>query len=72
MSKYNFEGRKRWTLVGGSPRASGKTFVILKCPFCQCDTKAYVWSLAGDGKICHTNGCGAKFARYGYSTPLAG
>jgi hypothetical protein len=35
----------------------GKSTVIIKCPFCQEEVLAYVWSLAGSGKKCK---CGAK------------
>lgn len=33
-------------------------FSICRCPFCQGETKAYWWSLAGGGKKCY---CGAKY-----------
>jgi hypothetical protein len=30
----------------------GKSSVIIVCPFCGQETVAYLWSLAGSGKIC--------------------
>ncbi len=66
---YDIAGRKKWILKGGSPRANGRTFVDLVCPFCGEETRAYVWSLCGEGKVCGTKGCKAKFCRAGYSVP---
>ena len=39
----------------------GKTTVTIKCPFCQSDVTAYVWSISANGKRC---GCGALFDAY--------
>lgn len=33
-------------------------YSICRCPFCQGETKAFWWSLAGGGKKCS---CGAKY-----------
>ena len=35
---------------------SGRSTVIITCPFCDVRTEAYLWSLAGSGKRCD---CGA-------------
>ena len=36
----------------------GQVVLVLSCPFCECVTEVYLWSLAGSGKRCD---CGAKF-----------
>lgn len=48
--------------VSTNRRASGRTTVTLRCPFCECHTEVSVWSLAGSGKRCE---CGAKFSGKG-------
>lgn len=35
----------------------GTSSIDIECPFCQTNTTAYMWSLAGSGKKCP--GCGA-------------
>lgn len=35
----------------------GGTYILITCPFCGRVVKAYVWSLAGTGKLCPS--CGA-------------
>lgn len=40
----------------------GKTRIGIRCPFCEAEVVAYVWSLAGGGKRCS---CGAMFSAYG-------
>lgn len=35
----------------------GTSSIDIECPFCQTNTTAYIWSLAGSGKKCP--GCGA-------------
>ena len=37
--------------------APGRTAIGIRCPFCDVVVEAYVWSLAGSGKLCD---CGAK------------
>lgn len=44
------------TTVRTNRAAAGRTTVDIECPFCQCVTQAYAWSLAGSGKRCD---CGA-------------
>lgn len=45
--------------------AMGRSTVIITCPWCQADTEAYVWSLAGSGKRCVK--CGALHTYRGIS-----
>jgi hypothetical protein len=35
----------------------GRSFIEIRCPFCGVVVIAYLWSLAGSGKLCD---CGAK------------
>lgn len=49
-------------------RAPGRTAVDIECPFCQCVTQAYVWSLAGSGKRCE---CGALLQGSGIGNTTA-
>lgn len=35
----------------------GRSYLYITCPFCEEQTRAYIWSLAGSGKRC--DGCGA-------------
>lgn len=51
---------------------TGRTWAWLKCPFCQLETKAYVWSLAGGGRLCQTKSCRAKFTSFGMCYPAEG
>ena len=30
----------------------GRSYIYIRCPFCEAETKAYIWSLAGSGKKC--------------------
>jgi hypothetical protein len=38
---------------------AGRTTVDIECPFCGCVTQARAWSLAGSGKRCSGDECGA-------------
>ncbi len=42
-------------------KPNGRSTVTLLCPYCDNETKAVIWSLAGTGKLCS---CGAKFRRF--------
>lgn len=42
--------------------------ILITCPFCQTDVRAYVWSLAGSGKKCP--GCGAIHTSFGFTLPI--
>jgi hypothetical protein len=42
--------------------AFGRSHCYITCPFCQAETKAFVWSLAGGGKRCS---CGALHTNLG-------
>lgn len=39
---------------------AGRSTVTVCCPYCDCETEARLWSLAGSGKKCE---CGAIFYR---------
>jgi hypothetical protein len=54
-------GFKYQVLEQGS-NGSGKAWIILECPCCGIEVKAYRWSLAGSGKRCT---CGALHTRTG-------
>ena len=41
----------------GYVRAMGRSSYTIECPFCKRLCIAYVWSIAGGGKLCT---CGAK------------
>lgn len=56
MSEFRLHDRKYHS---GAP---GRSAYTVKCPFCDCDTEVYAWSLAGSGKLCE---CGAKHTWYG-------
>ena len=43
------------------PRNGGGNHVTIVCPFCDTHVVANVWSLAGSGKRCTGNDCGALF-----------
>ena len=42
-------------------RPAGRSTVTVRCPFCEVETEARLWSLAGSGKRCE---CGALLKRY--------
>jgi hypothetical protein len=44
------------------PRPSGKSYYIIRCPFCKADMKAFAWSIRGGGKRCD---CGAMLGSGG-------
>lgn len=46
------------------PRPAGRSFYVVTCPFCDCETEARAWSLAGSGKRCGGD-CGAIHHWYG-------
>lgn len=43
----------------------GRSTIRIRCPFCGALTIAYKWSLAGGGKRCGGDGCGALFGSMG-------
>lgn len=45
----------------------GKSTCVIVCPFCKGETTAFVWSLAGSGKKCATEDCGAIHSSIGVS-----
>lgn len=42
---------------GYHPKANGRSFSNIICPFCHCSNKAYRWSYIAVGKRCEN--CGA-------------
>lgn len=44
---------------------NGRSQQDIRCPFCGCLITAYLWSLAGTGKLCE---CGAKLV---FQPPVA-
>lgn len=44
------------------PAPAGRSTYVVTCPFCDTDTEARAWSLAGSGKRCE---CGALHSWYG-------
>ncbi len=50
-----------------NPRsAMGQSTIDIRCPFCGQWVTAYIWSLAGSGKLCP---CGAKHGSWGLTLP---
>lgn len=50
-----------------NPRsAMGRSTIDIRCPFCCQWVTAYIWSLAGSGKLCQ---CGAKHGSWGLTLP---
>ena len=39
----------------------GRSNVVIRCPFCGSYSRAYIWSLAGNGKRCENRSCCALF-----------
>lgn len=39
----------------------GRSSVVIKCPFCGSRSRAFIWSLAGNGKRCENRSCRAMF-----------
>jgi len=56
--------------AGAYDSRHGKSTIDLTCPFCDADTTAYVWSLAGGGKRCANEDCGALFGSWGCAYKL--
>lgn len=48
----------------GHARASGRSFMIISCPFCGANVKAFIWSIRGGGKRCD---CGAMHSWIGHT-----
>lgn len=50
----------------------GRSTYTIDCPFCGTPTEAYVWSIAGGGKLCPNKKCGAKHTSFGVTYPQIG
>ncbi len=51
---------------------SGKSRMLIRCPYCASEFWAYLWSLAGGGKRCENKECGAKHNKFGTAYPVKG
>lgn len=49
--------KRQYSYRKGQCLPAGQSYVYITCPFCGYEVKAYIWSLAGSGKLCT---CGAK------------
>jgi hypothetical protein len=56
----------------GRSSSMGRSTVQADCPFCTIRVTIYLWSLAGGGKKCTNNKCGAIFTSFGICYPVAG
>lgn len=58
MPEYDHDKAKKGLVLRTGLKPPSSNYSICRCPFCQQETRAYWWSLAGGGKKC---GCGAKY-----------
>jgi hypothetical protein len=73
LKQYNFsENARRQYRVVRSRTAHGRSSIDIECPFCSTVSQAFLWSLAGGGKVCVNKACGAKHSNWGYTTPILG
>lgn len=63
---------REFTVSGRRCDSSGRTRVLINCPFCRSQSWAYVWSLSGSGKRCEHKACGAMFTSLGQAHPVEG
>ena len=62
IPRYEAEQRPVTKRAGRSE--FGRSTVFVECPFCERQTEAYVWSLAGHGKRCSNPECRAYLGYY--------
>lgn len=62
---------REWQCGRQHARPNGRSFVVLRCPFCGGDQEVKVWSLRGGGKRCELPDCGAMFGSNGRAFRLA-
>lgn len=55
-ASFNPDNRKHYSFLISTEH--GRSQCKITCPFCGCKIIAYLWSLAGSGKLCPT--CKAK------------
>lgn len=53
-----------------SRSAAGQSTIDIRCPFCNMITTAHIWSLAGGGRRCRNETCGAIHHYRDHSWPL--
>ena len=58
MPDYDQDRAEKGLVLRTGLDAPSSNYSICRCPFCQGETKAFWWSLAGCGKKCY---CGAKY-----------
>jgi len=56
MTEENKKSKKHYAFLLSSEH--GRSQCVIECPFCKHRVTAYLWSLAGSGKMCPE--CGAK------------
>lgn len=75
-TQYNYSdnaARKYDVVRQGGFSGLGQRYVMIRCPFCGTESKAYIWSISGGGKLCENKkACGAKFASFGNAYPVVG
>lgn len=57
--------QRQYRVLGTTPRANGRTYDRMACPFCNTLLEASVWSLHGGGKRCTERTCRAILGKYG-------
>ena len=63
---------RRWECLRRRCDGSGRTKILIRCPFCLSEFWAYVWSLCGGGKKCENLACGALHGSTGGAVPVVG
>lgn len=58
MADYDHDKARKGKVLRTGLKPPSSNFSICKCPWCEGETKAFWWSLAGGGKKCY---CGAKY-----------
>jgi hypothetical protein len=57
---------REFRVVGkGGFSGLGRRWIMIRCPFCSWESKAFVWSLSGSGKRCENRACRALFGSMG-------
>lgn len=51
---------------------TGKSRIMVECPFCRFHFWAYIWSISGGGKKCENKECGAMHTSSGFAYPVEG
>ncbi len=70
MPNYDMEKAKPFTVLRRISE-SGRSRILIECPFCETETWAYIWSLSGGGKKCPKKKCGAIHHAISGTWPIA-